>query len=84
MSKQQSDNPGKRNTNYLSFKTNYGYKDGLASMGSRDRNTKKNPTKKTKECRDDLKIENKLGQQRIHPIYLLQGPIYGTFFTVSL
>lgn len=34
LSKQKSDNPGKRNTNYLSFKTNYGYKDGLASMGA--------------------------------------------------
>lgn len=59
LSKQKSDNPGKRNTNYFSFKTNYGYKNSLASVGSRDRNAKKTLSKKTKEHIYGLRIEKK-------------------------
>lgn len=57
MSKQRSDNPGERATNYLPFKTNCGYKQGLASVGSRDRNAKETPSKKAKEHRDGLKTD---------------------------
>lgn len=79
-SKQRSDNPGERATNYLSFKTDFSYKQGFTSVRSRDRNAKKTPTEKTKEHRDDTK----LGLQRTHPINSHLEPTYSTFFTVFL
>lgn len=74
MSKHRSDNPGKEPQIIFHSRVITGTSK-VWPYGEENRNAKKIPVKKTREHRDHLETETKLGQQRTYLLYTTSLPV---------